>query len=468
MKHIKYIVLLMTLVYSAVTQAAITIRFKPNPVVKGDGVEMVLTSDRPFEGVPNLDILKKNFLIGGQQQRQSSQWINGKGSTSYELAYTLFPYDVGTITVQGLRVGNEPVPEAVLTVNSSGNSAQKEVLNLSVQCSKKAVYPGQKMLCEVWLFDSQGIADGEISPSDTNLGVWEQLSAPTYEGVTDNVHRYKTVYSFTPKESGSLTLPPFLFRGEVLLDTRGKGKYRSFLDMLAFSFASTATKPVAIQGEPIQIDVKGKPQDYQSWWLPSTEVTLSETYQMPESVIVGDPIQRTVVLTAKGVNADEMPVPSASNTKNLKVYSNMEQRKDLGDGGQVQVELTFVPTQPGRVELPEIQVPWFDLNTEKVQYATLPGKELVVVEGEGSESAPAPQVATPVQKESPSRQVEPKKAEVKPVVKGEVRLSWTLILVIVLLAFFVGGLITFAALKIRQHMAKKQEKKKPLPDLYPF
>ena len=91
MKYIKYLILLISLIYSEIASAAIAIRFKPNPVVKGEAVEMILASDKPFEGVPNLDILKKNFLIGGQQQRQSSQWINGKGSTSYELSYTLFP-----------------------------------------------------------------------------------------------------------------------------------------------------------------------------------------------------------------------------------------------------------------------------------------------------------------------------------------------------------------------------------------
>ncbi len=462
----KYIILLIVLVYSTVVQAAVTIQFKPNPVVKGEAVEMILSSDHPFDGVPNLDILKKNFLIGGQQQRQSSQWINGKGSTSYELSYTLFPYDAGTITVQGLRVGNETVPAAVLTVNSNSGGLQNDQIKLTAQCSKKAVYPGQKMLCEVWLFDSQGISDGEISPTETDLGAWEQVSAPIPDGKTDNVQRYKTIYSFIPKESGELTIPPFVFQGEVLFDSRPKSRYNSIVDMIAFSFSSMVPRPVVIQSEPIRIKVKEKPQNYQGWWLPSTDVTLSENYEMPDTVMVGDPIQRTITLTAKDVSANEMPVPSASNTKNLKAYSNLEQRQDVGDSGRVQVELTFVPTQAGAISLPAISVPWFNVNTEKVQYATLPEKEIMVVEG--NELAPVQQEAAPVQKKLPSKKIEKKSSSIPTAVNGTISLSWTLIFVIVLLAFLVGALITFVVLKIRHHMAKKQEKKKPLPDLYPF
>ena len=97
----------------------------------------------------------------------------------------------------------------------------------------------------------------------------------------------------------------------------------------------------------------------------------------------------------------------------------------------------------------------------------MPEKEIIV--GEGNESASVPQVVEPVQKEVPARTIENKPAKVSPPAKaGTVSLSWTLIFVIVLLAFLVGALIAFLVLKIRHRMARKQEKKKPLPDLYPF
>ena len=462
----RYIILFIALIYSVASQAAISIRFQPNPVAKGESVEMILSSDQPFKGVPNLDILKKSFLIGGQQQRHSSQWVNGKGSTSYELSYTLFPYETGDIAIRGLHVGNEVVPDAVLTVGTNGHVDQDDAIKLSVQCSNKTVYPGQKVICEVWLFDSQGVSDGEISSPETEAGVWEQLNSPVYDGVSGNVRRYKTTYSFVPKESGEITIPPFVFRGEVMYNSNPKRHYNSLVDMIAFGFAAATTKPVVVKSEPIRLNIKEKPQDYQGWWLPSSDVTLSETYQMPDSVIVGDPIQRIVTLTAKGVSANEMPVPSASNTKNLKVYSNLEQRKDLGNSGQVQVELTFVPTQAGRVVLPEIRIPWFNVQTEKVEYATLPEKEIIVIEG--SESASAPQVENPAPKTLPAGKIEAKTPTLQPAATETISLSLPIVLVIVLLAFLVGALITFLVLKIRHRMAQKHEKKKPLPDLYPF
>ena len=143
--------------------AKIEITFSPNPVRRGEGVEMVLSSDKPFTNMPNIEVLQKDFVIGGQQQRQSSQWINGKGFNSYQLSYTLFPNKSGEIVVDKLQVGTEKLPAAKLTVTTDPNSSSSDgELNMTIECPENSVYPGQKILCSVILEDTIGVVDGQI------------------------------------------------------------------------------------------------------------------------------------------------------------------------------------------------------------------------------------------------------------------------------------------------------------------
>ena len=92
---------LLSFLWTSTVWAKITAEFIPNPLKQGDTVELVFSSDTPFNNIPNIDLLKKDFVIGGQQRRQSSRWVNGKGSTVYQLSYTLFPNKSGDIQAIG-------------------------------------------------------------------------------------------------------------------------------------------------------------------------------------------------------------------------------------------------------------------------------------------------------------------------------------------------------------------------------
>ena len=364
----KVLCLIASLFISSNLYAKITAEFTPNPTSPGQTVEFILSSDQPFSGTPNLDILKKDFVIGGQQRRQSAQWVNGKGTNIYQLIYTLFPNKSGSLTVQGLKVGNQSIPAATLKVNTTQQQSDPtRSLSMHIDCPQNTIYPAQKMVCTLYLDDPIGIVDGQIIPPQTNLGTWTQVMQPVaVSSRTDGVKRYQSTFSFTPKQSGKLDMPPFVFQGEARLDTRGKMKYDSLLDFMLLGLQSTATQPVSTQTQPFSLNIKHKPATYQGWWLPSPHTTLTESYQMPDTLGVGEPITRTLTLTAQDVAADDMPVPSIKETDTIKVYANPEQRLDTPEGGQVTVTLTLVPTQPGEISLPAAAVSWFNTTTDKI------------------------------------------------------------------------------------------------------
>ncbi len=447
--------------------AKITANFTPNPVKQGDAVELVLSSDKSFAGVPNVDILQKDFVVGGQQSRHSAQWINGKGQDLHQLIYTLFPNKSGDITVHGLKVGNELIPDLILNVRADAKYATKGSIDLSVECQKTPVYPSQKMLCTVFMDDSIGLVDGEIIPPQSAQGTWEQIMPPLpIASNKTGTNRYQSTFAFTPKDSGTFQISPFVFQGSARLKT-GERQGTNIIDLMFMAFqSSSATQPVGAQSAPFSITVKAKPADYKGWWLPSPRVTLTESYQFPENIAVGEPITRTLTLTAQQVMADNMPVPETSSTDKLKVYTNPAERHDTPEGGQVITTMTFVPTQSGEVTLPAIQIPWFDSVHEKTEFASVPEHKIFVT----GETISQPQTPTPVAQVAPVSEQEilatQEQAQQPVPAQPSQQLPWLWIILGLSLAFVFG--IIVAVLILKRTTSTEHKKKKPLPDLYPF
>ena len=459
----KSFLLILTILFSVSAQAKTNVSFVPKSVKQGDAVELVISSDTPFQGVPNLEILQNDFVIGGQQKKQSAQWINGKGTTTYQLIYTLFPNKSGDITIKGLKIGTETLPEISLTVGNDAAYEQTGNLSLMVECPHKSLYPSQKLLCQVTLDDSIGLVDGEIYASETNAGTCEQLLPLSPSNQSDSTQRrYQSIFAFTPTQSGKIEIPPFTFKGQVRLRTTAPTRTSSMIDLMMLGFRNTATKPVAIQSNPIHLTVKEKPSDYQGWWLPSTNVTLTEKYDMPATLHTGEPITRTVTLFAQDIAAANLPIPSAAQTAGFKIYTNPEQRKDLPNGAELSVNLTFVPTQAGSLTLPQIIVPWFNTQTGTEQKAILPSKEIFVM---ADTSHPADISSQPKVSETP---VIENKTPQPSTTQAPQDFPWLWIILSAIIAFVVGIVVTILILKKQPEKTQGSKKKAPLPDLYPF
>ena len=463
MKHFFF---LSTLLISWHVSAKVNVNFVPPTIEQGGTVELVFSSDTPFQHLPNLDLLQKDFVIGGQQKRQSAQWINGQGSTEYQLSYTLFPNKAGKITVQGLKIGTEQLPTLTLDVQSNAHYAQQGSLSLSVQCPDEPIYPSQRLICQVVLEDSLGLVDGALQAPQTTDGQWEEVQSLLPQNrQTDGHMRYQSLFAFTPKKSGRLDIAPFAFYGQTRLKTRDTARSRSIMDFMLLGFQSTATKPVSVQSAPLTLTVKEKPANYQGWWLPSTQVTLKEALDIPKSLHVGEPISRTLVLTAQGVSADAMPVPSAPQSSGLKVYANPEQRQDLPTGGEVSVTLTFVPMQAGTLTLPEISVVWFNTLTERIEKAVVPAHEIFVL-ADAAQIQPTNTPVVPVAAIKDDGNPVAAKSVMNEV--SQAGLPWGILLFSVGFAFVLGVAVARLLFKRNQKKEDSNKKKRPLPDLYPF
>ena len=458
---------LMSFCLFAVEAWALEAHLNPNPIIAGEDVELSISSDKPV-GVPeNLNELTQNFLIAGRQQRQSSQFVNGVGSTNYETAFILHPLKKGEIQIPALKIGNEKTEPLTLKVldKTGEKKADLPILELKADVSDHTPYEGQTIFYTLTITDGQGILDGEIVPAKVENARLSSIGQDKADFVIKNGQRVQEItrtYTLTPDKAGKIEIEPALFNGQVSYqEQRPTNKHKFFgiadAQMLFGSFFNS-TRPVSFTSNPVVIEVQPKPNDVKGWWLPSTKVELMADYQIPQVVQVGDTISGKFILTALDVNANDMPVPRLNETAEFRVYPQPEERTTtVVDGrlvGRVSVPFMLIPLKAGQTEIPEVAVGWFNTAGKKIEKAVIPARPLTVEKGS---IAPA---ITPHNTENVISEKLP------PTPINDDKNLWLWGAVGVGLGLFVSALIFACWFLYKRLGARKKEK--PLPDFYPF
>jgi len=109
----------------------------------------------------------------------------------------------------------------------------------------------------------------------------------------------------------------------------------------------------------------------------------------------GEPITRHVQVTALGQLSTQIPLIDLSVADSIKVYPDKPELQVRAVEGGILASRTdqyaMIGIEPGEVELPGIQLPWWDIAAAEWKVATLPGRTITI---SPSADAPLPQ-ATP-------------------------------------------------------------------------
>ena len=449
---------------------ALEARLSPNPIMQGESTELILSSDQPFSVPENLNELTQNFMLAGQQQRQSSRFVNGVGSTTYELAFVLFPLRQGDLTLPSLKVGNEKTTPLTLKVlDKKQNQVNQNLppLELSASVSDAKPYVGQTLFYTLTLTDGQGIVDGEMIPAQANGIKLSQIGQDKANSVLKNgqrVNEIERTYTLIPDQTGKIEIPPALFNGQVAYRAArptNKNKFFGIADAeMLFGNFFNATRPVSFTSNPITIDVQPKPAGIKGWWLPSTKVELNADYQIPDIIRVGDTLSGKLILTAQDVNANDMPVPRLTDSADFRIYPQPEERTTSIVNnhlqGRVSVAFMLIPLKVGQTEIPAVSVDWFNTTTKQQEKASVPARPLMVEQG-----SVAP-IIGPTTQAPPTM---PKPTATASLPTDSSPYAWLWIIAGILIGTAVGILSMLFWYHKKMNTTKKQ---KPLPDFYAF
>jgi hypothetical protein len=155
------------------------------------------------------------------------------------------------------------------------------------------------------------------------------------------------------------------------------------------------TRPVQVQGRRIELDVRPQPAGSASPWLPAESVSLAESWSPDPPVFrVGEPVTRTLTLTAEGLTAAQLPDLRPGTPGGFKVYPDQAHGETRTQGdtlvAQKVSKSAMVPSRSGELTLPEIQLHWWDTRSGKPQVARLAARTVEVLPAAAGVSAPPP------------------------------------------------------------------------------
>lgn len=352
------------------------------------------------------------------QGRRFSSVRAGKRYSVLEQRYTLLPQQQGKLTLapiqltgskgsQNFDVASDSIILDVLNPNATKPTKQDDTdqndIFLEIEVDKDSVYPQQQVLYTVRLYRSVVIENASLSSPRWSGGdlVVERLGDDRrYQTVRNNIRYAVTERKFAlfPQSSGIIVIEPVEFQGAVPSNTTS---------LLNF-WDQPLARPIQLRSETFHLEVKELPAGASNPWLPSTGVTLEEQWSHQDTTTVGEPISRTIKVTARGMIGSQLPEPSFPLPTGIKHYPEQAVNESTaiegGAVGQVTQTVALVPTQVGELTIPEYQLQWWNVETDQLEIARLPSRSFSVVE---SELIPAnPPTTTPDSIEPVTEQIE--------------------------------------------------------------
>ena len=351
---------------SAAVAQQVELTVDRSEVARGETLTLTIRVYDQRQGMQlDLTPLTTAFDVLGTRTSSQIRSINGAVESWTDYIITLFPLEEGELTIPALTISNQTTaPIAITVVNEGPRSNQSNAeLYLEIETNKDSLYVQEQLLFTVRLYYTiNGIRNPQFTELEMENSVIQLIGSPNqYEKLLDGVRFgvYEKRYVIFPQRSGPLEIPDILFRGEV---TDGSSN---------FVFRNLNTRRVTAFIEGITIDVMERPASVQAdgFWLPVTNLTLEEQWNPPLAELkVGDTISRTVTMVADGLDGAVLPPFSDMTLTGANVYPDPPTiERTFVDGNIVGTRtetVSIVATESGFIEIPQISVPWWNVNTD--------------------------------------------------------------------------------------------------------
>ncbi|MBU3022395.1 BatD family protein [Aestuariibacter sp. A3R04] len=359
-----------------------------NPVMVDEAIQLtVVAHGDPERDAFDSSPLLKDFVVGRTSVSTQTRIINFDKEETTTWTTTLFPRGEGNFTIPALTVEGKqtrPITVNVIPV-TAGSAKTARDYYVTTDIDTHQVYLQQQLLYTAKLYLATNIERGSLQAPELEGAQIQQLGDDKQYTDIVNGKRYQVIertFAVVPQASGTFTLRGPVFSGEVMVNDPNA----------RFGFFNR-TKQINRLGPDITITVKPIPADIDYPWLPSEYVTLNEEWPQPDAFTVGEPITRTITLTAMGVVEEQLPALPQHYPPSFKLYPDQANTATVNKNhtliAQRVESLAMIPTQPGNVVLPEITVPWFNVLTGQTEYATLPARSISVLP---AADAPANQI----------------------------------------------------------------------------
>lgn len=379
--------LVLLLVCLASQAAELRARVDRQQLSLGEIVELTLETDDPtLFGRPDLTPLQEQFEVLDTRLLTRPAEGNEAPGLRTSLVIGLQPRRAGTLLIPPLQVGealSQPIELQVAETAQAPAAKQRQAVFISASLDQDSVYVQAQAILTVRVYHSVALYDdSHLAPLEMTDARVEPLGAQrTYETMIDGVRHgvIEVRYALFPQQSGELTVPALAFTATAVGEQGGDA---------GRPFGPHSGRAVQLRSPALNLRVKPKPADYpaDAPWLPARVLTLSEHWSpQTDRVRVGDSLTRSLLLRAEGLASAQLPVLDMQEQEPwLRRYPEQPKlsNRDGAHGviGNREESTALVPTAVGRVELPALEVVWWNTVEDRLMRTRLPAHTFEVME----------------------------------------------------------------------------------------
>lgn len=348
----------------------------------GETIELTLqTNDVTQFGKPDLGPLDADFDVRDTRQVNHLTTLDTDSQAGTRWIVTLLPRRSGTILIPELQLGAMHSAAITLQVLVSDQAADNNLQPVFIDASldQNSVYVQAQAVLTLRIYHSVALYDdSKLSPLQITDAKTEQLGdMRTYEKIINGVRHgvIEVRYAIYPQRSGEIEIPAQVFSA-TLVDATASG-----------DGTPRPGKLIRVTSAQIPLDVKPRPADWpaNSAWLPARSLTLTDSWNPePAQSQVGDSLTRTLSLKAEGLSSAQLPPLPSPAVNGVRLYPDQPQLSnqpgDLGLVGTREERVAVVPAHSGAIEMPAIDIVWWNTRDDRLEHSTLPARRLQVVD----------------------------------------------------------------------------------------
>ena len=331
-------------------------------------------------GEPDFKGLKTDFEVLSNNRQQSYSRSNGKTESFTAWTLQLRPKRAGMLLIPSISFKGDVSNAIELRVraapaNPTAANPGSQPIYTETLVDRETVYVNQQIILTHRLYTSINLRDYSLSELKIDNVILQRLGDTTYQKVL-NGRPYLVLevkYAVLPKSVGTVDIPKLRFGA---YEVNSRSQFGVFNNRGNQVFRDTEAITVDVLAQPTQSGARG--------WMPSSEVKLEQRWSGDvENATVGEPITRTITITAKGLSSAQITPLDVPQSQDYRIYPDQPQlSQSLSSEGlnSTRVEsLALVPNQPGEITLPAIELRWWDINQQKEQVSRLPATTLQVL-----------------------------------------------------------------------------------------
>ena len=383
-----WVVALLTL---GIAEASVIASVDRADIELNESFTLKITVDTAIDTEPDASALDADFFVGTRSQLSNTTIVNGQLSRSRTWTYVLMAKREGNLEIPPVIIGaehSEPVP---INVSAPSNALPGEAdIFVTTEVDHSNSFVQAQLIYTVKVYRSVATRQPRLSEPDiSGVEVLVEVAGEerSYESILNSkaYNVVERVYAIFPQESGQIAIAPARFEARVLRDGRITGRK---------IFESEA---IAVVVNPIPPPPEGYPD---AVWFPARNVTLSEEWsRVPDRLPAGEPITRHITVTALGQLSTQIPVIDPAVAGKIKIYPDKPELRDTVAASGIRAvrkdQYAMIGIAAGNVELPELQLPWWNIDVGDWQVARLPGTSITILPSANAAVVPPVAVEEP-------------------------------------------------------------------------